>query len=317
MPLPEELFPIDLEGDIKRCFDSISHDWLMRNIPMNRSVLTQFLKAGFIFDEKLYPTDMGTPQGGLVSPILANMTLDGVEAILSRHFPKRKVYFIRYADDFVVTAPTEEIAKEIREIIREFLVVRGLKLFPEKTKITHISEGFDFLGWNFRKYNETFLTTPSNKSIKSITQKIRSIVRERRAWTQDELIMALNPVIRGWANYHRHIVAKKTFKKLDAYIWTVTWRWAQRRHSNKGRKWIVDRYWQSEGERNWVFQTQENKLIQFSDFPIRRHAMPKLEMNPYLDRKYFLDRKERIKRQTPWIQTRPSFFAFRRPTIGL
>jgi len=284
---------------------------------MNRPVLSQFLKAGFVFDERLFPTDMGTPQGGLVSPILANMALDGIEETLSKHFPKMKVYFIRYADDFVVTAPTEEIANEIREIIRAFLIIRGLELSPEKTKITHISEGFDFLGWNIRKFNATYLTQPSKKSVESITQKIRSIVRKGRAWTQDELIKALNPIIRGWANYHRHIVAKKTFKKLDAYLWTVTWRWAQRRHSNKGRKWIVGRYWQQEGNRNWVFQTQENKLLLFSDFTIRRHAMPKLEMNPYLDRKYFLERKERIKRQTPWIQTRVSFFAFRRPAIGL
>ena len=183
--------------------------------------------------------------------------------------------------------------------------------------ITHIDDGFDFLGWNFRKYNGTFLTKPSQKSIKSITRKIKSIVRKARAWTQDALIKALNPAIRGWANYHRHIVAKETFKKLDAYVWTVTWQWAQRRHSNKGRKWIANRYWHSEGKRNWVFRTKENKLLLFSDFTIRRHRMPKLEANPYLDRKYFLNRKERIKRQTPWTQTRLSFFALRRPTIGL
>lgn len=132
---------------------------------------------------------------------------------------------------------------------------------------------------------------------------------QAQAWSQDALIKTLNPIIRGWANYHRHNVAKGTFKKLDNYLWTVTWQWGKRRHSDKGFRWIANRYWKSEGERNWVFQTKENTLIQFSDASIRRHNFPKLDANPYLDRKYFLDRKERMRRQTPWIQTKLSYFA--------
>ncbi len=114
-------------------------------------------------------------------------------------------------------------------------------------------------------------------------------------------------MIRGWTNYHRHIVAKDTFKKLDSYLWEITWQWGKRRHPNKGHKWIASKYWHSEGNRNWVFRTKYNKFLKFSDAEIRRHAMPKLDANPYLDRNYFLDRKKRIKRQTPWIQTRFSF----------
>lgn len=301
--------PWILEGDIRGCFDTIAHDWLKENIPMDQSVLTQFLKAGFVFDQTLYPTDKGTPQGGIISPILANMTLDGIETMLNVRFPKMRVYFVRYADDFLIITPTKEIAEEAQDVIRDFLLERGLELSAEKTLITHINDGFDFLGYNFRKYKGLLLTKPSKKSIQSIIGKIRATVKKARAWSQDDLIKALNPIIRGWANYHRHIAATATFKKLDAYLWTVTWQWGKRRHSNKGFKWIAHRYWHSEGDRNWVFKTKENTLQQFSDASIRRHSFPKLEANPYLDRNYFIERKDRMRRQTPWIQTKLSYFA--------
>lgn len=300
--------PWILEGDIKGCFDNISHSWLKNNIPIDKSILSQFLKSGFIFDDTFYSTDKGTPQGGIVSPIFANMTLDGLEKLLEKCFPNMKVHFVRYADDFLVTAPSKEIAKEVREIIREFLAIRGLELSPEKTVITHINDGFDFLGWNFRKYKGKLLIKPSQKSIKSITWNLKTIVNKAKSWNQNKLIKALNPVIRGWANYHRHIVAKDTFGKLDSYLWEITWQWGKRRHPNKGHKWIANKYWTSEGTRNWVFKTKETKLLKFSDAKIRRHILPKLDANPYLNRNYFIERKDRIKKQSPWIQTRLSIF---------
>ena len=301
--------PWILEGDIKGCFDNIAHEWLREHVPMDRSILNQFLRAGYIYEEVLYPTDRGTPQGGIISPILANMTLDGMERILARRFPKGNVYFIRYADDFLVTTPTKERAEEARETIREFLAERGLELSEEKTVITHIDDGFDFLGYNFRKYNGRLLIKPSQKSIKTITEKIKGIAKKAQAWTQYCLIKALNPVIRGWTNYHRHNAASDTFGKLDAYVWTVTWEWGRRRHPNKGRKWVAQRYWHAEGNRNWVFQTKENTLLLFSDAGYRGHTIPRLDANPYLDRKYFIDRRERTVRKTPWVQTKLTVFA--------
>ena len=300
--------PWILEGDIKGCFDNISHSWLKNNIPTDRSILSQFLKSGYIFDDTFYHTDKGAPQGAIISPLLANMTLDGIEKILKKRFPKMKVHFIRYSDDFLVVVPSKEIADEVREIIREFLAIRGLELSPEKTVITHIDDGFDFLSWNFRKYKGKLLIKPSQKSIKSITQNLKTIVNKAKSWTQDKLIKTLNPVIRGWANYHRHIVAKATFQKLDFYLWEITWQWGKRRHPNKGHKWIANKYWSSEGTRNWVFKTKETKLLKFSDTKIRRHHHAKLDANPYLNRNYFLERKDRIKKQTPWIQTKLPFF---------
>jgi RNA-directed DNA polymerase len=306
-----------LEGDIKGCFDTISHEWLKNNILIDRTILAQFLKAGFVYDQKLYPTDRGTPQGGVISPLLANLTLDGIEALLAQRYPRTKVHFIRYADDFLVTAPTKEMAEEIREVIREFLTVRGLELSETKTVITNIADGFDFLGWNFRKYHGKLLIKPSQKSIGRITDRIRDILHRAAAWTQDELIDALNPVVVGWANYHRHNVAVDTFRKLDSIVWNMLWRWAKRRHPEKGHHWIANRYWHNEGNLKWVFKTGTNRLRKFSDTKIRRHSQVRLDANPYLDRDYFLGRINALSVLTLESQTKLSFFSYGRPVTGL
>ena len=221
------------------------------------------------------------------------------------------------ATHLLVTAPSREVAEEICELIRVFLAERGLELSKAKTLITHINVGFDFLGWSFRKYDGTLLIKPSKESVKKITDKIRGIIQKAAAWTQEQLVKALNPVIIGWANYHRHIVAKEVFQKLDSIIWNMLWKWAKRRHPQKGHKWISRRYWYTEGTRNWVFKAATAKLVLFADTKIRRHAMVKLEKNPFLDRNYFLDRLDKVRKYTPCIQTRLSFFAYRRPKFGL
>jgi RNA-directed DNA polymerase len=218
-----------LEGDIKGCFDNISHQWLIDNIAMDKSVLKQFLKAGYVFKRQLFPTEAGTPQGGIISPILANTTLDGIEKLLAGkyrnnksgrrynyHAAKHKVNFVRYADDFIVTAKTEEIAKEIKELIKDFLKDRGLELSDEKTLITHIDNGFDFLGWNFRKYNGKLLVKPSKKSIDKVTEKISDVIKRGRAWKQGDLIHTLNPVITGC---QRQEVASQIAEYATPSIW--------------------------------------------------------------------------------------------------
>nr|WP_301664641.1 group II intron maturase-specific domain-containing protein [Methanoculleus sp. FWC-SCC1] len=180
-----------------------------------------------------------------------------------------------------------------------------------------MDEGVDFLGWSFRKYQGTLLSTPSRRSVEKITESIREIIHKGAAWTQEDLIRALNPVIMGWANYHRHVVAKQTYQRLDAILWNMLWKWAKRRHSNKNHTWVARRYWHSEGTNNWVFRTDAEKLVRFADTKVRRHSMVKLDANPYLDRNYFLARKKRLRKQTPWSQTRLSLFAYCRPTFGL
>ena len=284
---------------------------------MDKHILHEFLNAGFIYEQQLFPTNRGTPQGGVISPIFANMVLDGLEILIMDQYPNMKVHFIRYADDFIVTAPTKETAEELKELIRWFLMERGLELSETKTQITHIDDGFDFLGWNIRKYKGTLLLKPSKASIQKLTQKIKSIIQRASAWTQDQLIDALNPVITGWTNYHRHVASKATFQRMDAVMWNMLWKWAKRRHTNKGHQWIVQRYWHTVDTRNWVFKSESKKLAVFADTKIRRHFMVKLEMNPYLDKEYFLRRIDSLNRRTPTIQTKLTYFAARRPILGL
>ena len=297
-----------LECDIKGCFDNISHEWLKANIPMDLSILTQFMKAGFVFEGNLFPTRSGTPQGGLISPLLANMTLDGIEASLAKHFPRMKVHLIRYADDCVITAPSKEIAERLKRIIQEFLIVRGLELSDNKTFITHIDEGFNFLGWNFKKYKGVLLIKPSIKSIQKVIEKVRDIMHKAKAWTQKQLIGELNPIIRGWTNYHKHVVAHEAFARMDFVMWGQLWHWAKRRHPNKGHWWIVDKYWHREGSRNWVFKSDTNKLVLFEDAKVRRHPWLRLDANPFLERNYFIERMDSLKKKNSGVQTKLSFF---------
>jgi RNA-directed DNA polymerase len=204
-----------LEGDIKGCFDNISHQWLKENVLIDSSILNQFLKSGYLYELTLFPTDQGTPQGGIISPILANLALDGMEKVIMQRYPKMKVHFVRYADDFVVTAPTMEIAEELKVLISSFLSERGLVLSESKTKITHINDGFDFLGYNIRKYKGVLLMKPSKESVKKITRKIALVLFKAAAWNQEQVIQILNPIIKGWTNYHRHIASKETFNRMD------------------------------------------------------------------------------------------------------
>lgn len=183
-----------LEGDIKGCFDNISHQWLIENIPMDKKILQQWLKAGFVENKQLFPAEQGTPQGGIISPTLANMTLDGLENMLDKAFGisiradgcrknnKHKIHLIRYADDFIVTADSKEILEnKVKPLIEDFLTKRGLQLSQEKTKITHVTEGFDFLGQNIRMYaRNKLLMRPSKDSIKSVRAKLKDIIVKHR-----------------------------------------------------------------------------------------------------------------------------------------
>ncbi len=300
-----------LEGDIKGCFDNISHQWILDHVQLDKIILKKWLKAGFVYKNQLFPTETGTPQGGIVSPTLANRVLDGLEVILNKKFAITKrnginhnpnVNLVRYADDFIITGKTKELLEnEVRPLVEGFMAERGLTLAPEKTKITHIDEGFDFLGWNVRKYNGKLLTKPSKKNVQAFLQEIRRTVRENKQAKQEVLIRLLNPKIRGWANYHKSSVAKETFSKVDKEIWQGIWQWAKRRHSNKGSRWIKDKYFRQIGGRNWVFSTQATAsdgkpidviLVKASDTAIRRHIKIRSGANPFdpNDEAYFEDR---------------------------
>lgn len=309
-----------LEGDIKGCFDHISHEWLLSNIPMDKKVLGQFLNAGYIDTKILYPTVEGTPQGGIISPTLANMTLDGMQTMLENKYwkydkktgeykPNRKpdmgnnfykVKFCRYADDFVVTANCPEILEEIKNDIEKFLEVRGLQLSDAKTIITNINDGFDFLGWNFKKWNGKLIIKPSQKSIQKVKTSMSNKVKELHTAPQKVVISDLNRIITGWANYHQSVCAKEIFSDLDNDLWHMLWKWATRRHGNKNKHWIKAKYWHKIDGRDWTYaiQDKENeqyiKLKKFSNKRIVRHTSLALEKNPFLDPEYFEDRRIKL-----------------------
>lgn len=282
-----------LEGDIKSCFDQISHDWLLANIPLDKSILEKWLKAGYMEQGTFFDTKDGTPQGGIISPVLANMALDGLQALLQQHFPtnqkktpRPKVNLIRYADDFVITGSSKELLEtQVKPLVEHFLSERGLELSQEKTCITHIDEGFDFLGQTIRKYDGKLLTKPSKKSIKKLMDKITQVLRTNRQAPAGLLITRLNPIIRGWAMYHRHGTSKQTFSKIDAKIFNLLWRWIKRRHPNKGKRWMKAKYFKTVKNRNWVFFGElsgtEHQLYFMSQVTVKRHVKIKGDANPY------------------------------------
>lgn len=293
-----------LEGDIRACFDNLSHDWMLVNIPMDKAMLRKWLKAGFMDQGQWYPTQAGTPQGGIISPTLANMTLDGLAAELEAHFGREgsskkrtyKVNLCRYADDFVVTGISKTFLEhEVKPVIEHFMAERGLELSVEKTRITSIEEGFDFLGWNFRKYQGTLLIKPSKASIKALLRKVREIVKSNKTARQVSLILLLNPVLRGWANYHRVAVAKKAFNSVDYQVWKLLWYWAKRRHPKKRWTWIKHRYYHRIGGRQGVFASETRRLILLGQTPIVRHVKIRGDANPFdlTQRAYFAARRRR------------------------
>ena len=219
-----------LEGDIKACFDEISHSWLMENVLTDKTILQQWLKSGYMQRGVFYDTESGTPQGGIISPVLANIALDGLEEVVKQAIRKGdKVNVIRYADDFVITAASKEILEEkVKPVVVAFLAKRGLQLSEEKTRLTHIDDGFDFLGFNFRKYNGKLLTKPSKQSIKTFLANIRTLIKSHPTIKTEHLIWLLNPKLRGWANYFRHVVSSKVFSKLDDAIFKTLYRWVKR-----------------------------------------------------------------------------------------
>lgn len=322
-----------LEGDIKGCFDNISHDWILENIPLSKKPLKEWLKSGYKEGQKLFPTQSGTPQGSIISPTIANMVLDGLEAHIDkacgikkygkkqyRHNP-HIIHFIRYADDFIVTCRSEGYLKEtVLPAIQAFLEPRGLALSDDKTHITHIDEGFDFLGQNVRKYKGKLLIKPSKKNIHTFLEKVKGVIVKLSNVRTINLIKKLNPMLRGWGMYHRHIVAKKVFSTIDHAIFKMTWRWAKRRHCRKkDAMWIKKRYFTRIEGRDWLFFDKEEKtekqytLFQVGSIPIKRHVKIDSKANTYLpsDEPYF-EMRTQIKMADKWAARQLTNFIYKR-----
>jgi len=271
-----------LDADISGCFDNINHEALLKRVPVFRETVRRWLKSGIIEFGKYFQTKSGTPQGGIISPLLANIALDGMERLFGaenskdnytppsrRRSDNKGLNLIRYADDFVVTAPSKErIVSYVLPKLRVFLKKRGMELNEAKTKIVHRDEGFDFLGFNVRQYyNKTrgiCLAKPSKKAVKHHLEHIKTMISKNKQMKADELISKLNPIIRGWANYYLYSSAKETFNYVDYRIWKMLWQWCLRRHKDKGKQWIRHRYFMNIDNRAWIFGERKENVLLFS-----------------------------------------------------
>jgi RNA-directed DNA polymerase len=289
-----------LEADIASCFDAISHRWLLDNIQLDKKILKQWLLAGFLDKGKLYPTLKGTPQGGIISPLLMNMTLDGLERIVHTSVPwnmpqskaRTGVRVIRYADDFIVSGKTKELLSErVLPAIKGFLAKRGLTLSEEKTGITQLTEGFDFLGQHLRKHkNGKLIITPTRNAVQGLLAGVRHILKAQCAGDTASMIRRLNQTIRGWCNYHRHVCSFRIFNWFDSWLFREIKRWLHRRHPNKGRRWIMKRYYRVSNNNSWTFHAVEENndgkkvyrdLMRARRIKIIRHVKTRAEANPF------------------------------------
>ena len=303
-----------LEGDIKACFDRICPEYLLKTIPMDKIILRKFLKAGYIDKGQLYPTLFGVPQGGVCSAALAVMALSGQEGRVrsnnNKQRDREKINMVAYADDFVVTAASKELLTDkVMPILVAALAEVGLELSPTKTKITHIDDGFDFLGFNVRKYkNGKLLIKPAKENVKRFLQEIRTTIKKGVALPTEQLIYTLNSGLTGWVNYYRTSVSSDVFAKVDHEIFQTLMRWACKRHARKGKKWIVKKYFTRRGGDNWRFHciVKDKKgepktlfLKHAMDTKIRRHVKIISEATPFnpLYKEYFKQREEECKRR--------------------
>lgn len=280
------------EGDISACFDRLDHTWLQDHIPMDKLILGKWLAAGYMEEGIVFPTDAGSPQGGIASPTLANMALDGLESAAHKAAShNQKINVIRYADDFVITGASKEVLEtRIKPAVVAFLKERGLELSEEKTRITHIEEGFDFLGFNVRKYAGKMFIKPSKVAVKRFLDDIRELIKAGGTDKTEQLIRQLNLKLRGWANYYRHVVAKRTFNFVDDQVFRALWTWTKRRHPNKSARWRKNRYFRHVGMRQWVFFAKVRdefgqftclELFSAASLPIVRHVKIQARATPY------------------------------------
>ena len=294
--------PWILDADIEGAFDHINHDYLMKTIGASpaRKWIKAWLESEIIEDKQKIPTIAGTPQGGVISPLLANIALHGMEEELDITYNSRghikttsRYALVRYADDFVIFSKTKAECEKAKESITKWLSIRGLKLSEEKTKIVHIEQGFDFLGFNIRQYRtnrkrkkKVLLCKPSKASVRSFKKQMKDEWKKTLMWDTKRVIENLNPKIKGWCNYFRVGTSKETFKKLDGWMWKRQMRFARRRHPNKHWWWCKKRYWGKIKGWNdkWVFvDTYSHKelfLWKLAWTPIKRHILVKGRSSP-------------------------------------
>ncbi|MBO0918093.1 group II intron reverse transcriptase/maturase [Streptomyces laculatispora] len=279
-----------LDADLAAAFDRINHERLMEAVGTfpGREAVERWLKAGVMDRGRFAPTEEGTPQGGVISPLLLNIALHGMATAIGADVdPTSRAgvrnpppALVRYADDFAVFCATEEQAGKVRRQLGLWLAPKGLAFNDEKTRVVHVDDGFDFLGFNIRRYQGKLIIKPSRGAVEKARRKIKEIVRDGRGESVDSLIRQLNPFIKGWATYYRTVVSSEIFHNLDDYVFTALRRWGIAGHRNKSWRWIAHRYWgqfKSGSKDKWVFGDRRSGLHvhKFSWTRISRHVIVK------------------------------------------
>ena len=273
--------PWILDADIKSAFDNVSHCYILNAIGSlpGRELIKQWLKAGYVEAEIFHATESGTPQGGILSPCLLNVALTGLQQALGAAYG-----YVRYADDLIVCAKTREQIETARSIIEEWLQQRGLSLHPEKTRIVHIDKGFNFLGFSIKHYKGKCLIKPQKEKVLAFLAKLRRWLNKHKQAEAENVIKNLNPILRGWTNYYKTQVSSRVFSYISKEIWKMLWRWCLRRHPNKGKHWVGDKYFSFHENARWKFQvTSGNKILKLFDVSsvrIERHVKVKGAASP-------------------------------------
>jgi RNA-directed DNA polymerase len=305
-----------LEADITGCYDNISHKWMLAHIPMDREVLRTWLQAGYMEDGRVYPTRKGAPQGGIMSPGLANWTRDGLERAVREAVPRRsRVNFVRYADDVIVTGTSKRLLeKHVRPVIDAFLAERGLELSEEKTAITYIKHGCTFLGHTFRKHGHVLHITPSKEGVLALKGKVGTLIRHHVSAPMPALVTKLNETLRGLGNDHRHGVASEAFSRIDRYVDEPLGRMLHRRYPKKSKTWLARKYWSTSGHKGIFAATGETKkgkrlypVMRLSSLGIQRYIKVKADANPYVPEygRYFWRRRhDKAARLLPALSAR-------------
>lgn len=320
-----------LDADIHGAYDHISHDFILARLGAipGRELVKQWLKAGYVEAEVFNPTTSGTAQGSVISPLLANIALDGMESLLD-HYPKVKAYtihskgrtwtrrvktkkygFTRYGDDFLVSAATREDIEAIKPILAEWLSIRGLTLSEEKTSIVPIEQGVNFLGFHIRHFGGRCFTLPQKDKVLRFLKDVRAWLKTHRTVKPEAVISHLNPILRGWGNYYKHSASKRVFSYVDDQVWKALWAWALRRHPNKGKKWVAAKYFLCDST-GWTFKaTVKDRrgrakvitLHKLRRVPIERHVKVKGTVSPDDPRlgQYWHDRRTRYGK-SHWVR---------------
>ncbi len=313
-----------LEGDITGCYDNIRQQWMLENIVTDQEVLRKWLEAGYVEDGRLYPTRKGTPQGGIISPTLANLTLDGLERAVHDAVPRRsRVNFVRYADDFIITGKSRRLLEEqVKPAVEAFLRVRGLELSSEKTVITHLTQGFTFLGQTFRRRGKVLRITPAKEGVLALIRKVGTLIRTHVAAPMPTLVKKLNLVLRGWGHYHRHVVASETFARIDRYVREQLWRMLQHRHPQKSKRELFRKYWTVEDGRHIFtvrYKTEKGsrtcQVLRLGALPSGRYIKIPKDANPYLP-DYGGRYAERRQKKERWMMSCLSAHQYRAQRAG-